>query len=161
MKYLTVIRHAKPVNQQLGEDDQTRRLTEDGAAEAFRLGQLLAEKGCVPDLVLTSPAQRAQETTTRICRAMNLGDGIVKVIPVLYSTDVTGILEILKPIPEQLQTVFVIGHNPTLTHLVNSLCGPVVDSLNAGSAACVELDKLSSEENSIPNGSLVFHIEPE
>ena len=161
MKYLTVIRHAKAENQHPGEDDPARRLTTDGVAAAFRLGQLLAEKNRVPDFIMASPAQRARETTDQICRALGLDEGLVEFVPEIYSGGEITILDLLNQVPEKIHHAFVIGHNPTLTHLVNSLCGPVVDSLNAGSAACVELDNLSSEENSIPNGSLVFHIEPE
>ena len=155
MKYLTVIRHAKPENQQAGEDDAARRLTKDGVAAAFRLGQLLAKKECIPDLVITSPARRARETADQVCRALDLGDDIVKVDPELYLNDVAGILNMLQALPEEKHHVFIIGHNPSLAHLVDSFCGPVVKNMSAGGAACIKL-----AETGIGEGALMFYIEP-
>jgi phosphohistidine phosphatase len=159
LNYLTVIRHAEAENQHPGGDDAARRLTEAGVTAAFRLGELLAGKDCVLDLLISSPAQRARETAGEVCRALNLGDDIVKVDPELYIASEIGVLEKLGQIPKEIKHLCIVGHNPTLTDLVNSMCGPVVKNMRPGSAACIKLKPPSPEDTGISDGSLVFYIE--
>ncbi len=154
MKYLTVIRHAEALNLQPGEDDSARGLTNNGLAAAFRLGQLLAGKECIPDRVITSTARRARETANQICRAAHLGEEVVEAAPWLYENDVDLILDTLQAFPEDNNRIFLIGHNPSVTHLVNALCGAVVENMNAGSAVNIKLTGRGIDE-----GTLVFHIE--
>ena len=159
MNYLTVIRHANAEFAEPGEDDIARHLTDDGLAAAFRLGQLLAGKECVPDLLLASAAQRARETADQILRALNLADSRVEIVPEFYAGDEKCVLEILASIPADTHHVFVIGHNPTLTDLVNLLCGASIKNMDPGSAACIKLDISTGGETGIGAGELQFYIE--
>lgn len=133
MKQVVVIRHARAEHPGPGEDDSSRRLTEGGLAAAFRLGQLLADKKLIPDHVLVSPAVRAQETAEQICRSVT-GDFETEVMPLLYTGDERDALEALKNLPDSKHHVFLIGHNPTSTDLINLLCEPVVENMKTGSA---------------------------
>jgi len=136
VKHLVVIRHAKAEHPGPGEDDSSRRLTEKGVAAAYRLGRLLAEKKLLPDLVLVSPAIRAKETAEQILSSVT-GDFDMETMPLLYSGDERDAFEALENLPDSKHRVFLIGHNPTFTDLINLLCGPAVENMRTGSAGHV------------------------
>jgi phosphohistidine phosphatase SixA len=48
--------------------DAQRPLSDDGRAQAIRLGKSLQALGCVPNPVVTSPFVRTQETASLMCR---------------------------------------------------------------------------------------------
>jgi phosphohistidine phosphatase len=62
MKTLLILRHAKSDwgNSRLADYD--RPLNERGKGDAPRMGQLLRDEDIVPDLIITSSAERAQTT---------------------------------------------------------------------------------------------------
>ena len=68
---LILIRHAKSGWDNIYADDHARTLTERGQKAAQRIGVWLAEKDYSPDLILTSDATRALQTTTMIKRGLN------------------------------------------------------------------------------------------
>jgi phosphohistidine phosphatase len=69
---LYLIRHAEAVR--LGErgitTDEDRPLTEEGLAQAGRLGAGLQRRGIRPALILTSPLVRARQTAEQLAREL-------------------------------------------------------------------------------------------
>jgi phosphohistidine phosphatase len=160
VKRLTVIRHAQAENQKLGEDDSTRPLADAGVEASLRLGDMLREKRCIPELIVCSIALRARETVERIIERLGTETNIVEEVTDLYEGGVEEILVHLAALPESTGHIFLVGHNPTVTELVNSLCGPVVTSMKAGGAAHIELPNASRWDSIIGKGNLVFYAVP-
>lgn len=158
MKYLTVIRHARAENPGPSEDDSSRRLTEGGVAAAFRLGQELAGKNLMPDLVVISPAVRARETAEQVCSFIT-GGFDTEIMPLLYTGDEQDTFEALKKLPDTKHHVFLIGHNPTFTDLINLLCGPIIENMTTGSAGCIKTPTAAWAELTRGEASLEFYIE--
>src|ERR1700683_5085535 len=69
MRRLMLLRHAKTERAEPGERDRDRKLMKRGRTDAPVIGSFMAQHGLVPDLVLVSPATRAQETGTLIAAA--------------------------------------------------------------------------------------------
>src|SRR5262245_54961274 len=61
-RQLVVVRHAKSVWAEPDLADRDRPLNARGRRAAARVGEYLREAGVHPDLVLCSPARRAQQT---------------------------------------------------------------------------------------------------
>ena len=84
-------------------------------------GQQLAPLGV--DVVLVSPATRAQQTW----QCLQMG-GVecddVRTTDALYHAWTPEVIEVLHGLPDSARTVFVIGHEPTLSHLVLTLAAP-------------------------------------
>jgi phosphohistidine phosphatase len=59
-----LLRHAKTERAPPGARDRDRRLTKRGSTDAQAIGAYMARHRFVPELVLVSPAARAQETWT-------------------------------------------------------------------------------------------------
>ena len=60
MKTLLILRHAKSGWDVPNIADHDRPLTERGKKDAKRIGQLLLERGLVPDQMISSTAKRAR-----------------------------------------------------------------------------------------------------
>ena len=106
---LILIRHAKSGWDNIYADDHARTLTERGQKAAQRIGVWLAEKDYSPDLILTSDATRALQTTTMIKRGRNKS-ALIEEIAMLYHAAPETIQEYAQK--TAAKTVAIVGHNP-------------------------------------------------
>lgn len=70
MKTLILIRHAKSDWHSAAGTDFDRPLNTRGKNVAPLMGQRLVDRGCLPDLLLSSPAKRARQTAKRIAKQL-------------------------------------------------------------------------------------------
>jgi phosphohistidine phosphatase len=120
VKTLLILRHAKSSwkNHQLADHD--RPLKKRGRRDAPRVGELLQDESLFPDFILCSTAKRARETLDLLVDACGY-DGEIEYNRDLYHTDAEDILEVLSELPEEYDSVMVVGHNPGLEELVEIL----------------------------------------
>lgn len=114
MRTLVLLRHAKAEHPDEGSDFD-RRLTTRGTADAAAAGAYLAATQIHPDLVLCSPAARTRETWSGVAQA--LGSPEVRYEQSLYEAGGTEVFDLLRTVPEAVQTVLLIGHNPTVSEV--------------------------------------------
>lgn len=119
MKTLYLIRHAKSSWDNSDLDDFDRPLNHRGLRDAPRMGKRLRERHVVPDLILSSSALRARTTAHMICEAMLCPMALVTERKDLYHAGDDRLTEIVKKLPEQMDTVFIVAHNPGLTEFAN------------------------------------------
>ncbi|MGH3388419.1 MAG: SixA phosphatase family protein [Actinomadura sp.] len=117
MTTLIVLRHAK-AERGFGSPDADRSLTGRGRRDATAAGEWLSTSGLAPDLVLCSPSARTRETLE--CLAV---DAAVGYQPEIYDDDVEALFQLLRETGEQVGTLLLIGHNPTVHQLVHDLTG--------------------------------------
>jgi phosphohistidine phosphatase len=124
---LILLRHAK--TETPGErPDFDRRLTEKGRADADAAGSWLADSRLVPGLVLCSPANRARETWHGVAISLAQANPDVAAPEVhyelgLYEGGRTEVIDLLRAVPDEIHTVLVVGHNPTMSD-VSALLRP-------------------------------------
>jgi phosphohistidine phosphatase len=137
MKMLYVIRHAKSSWDDPLLDDFDRPLNKRGERDAPRMGKRLKEKHVVPDLMLTSPANRASTTCREIANVLEYSQEKIKTDRSLYHAEDEEILKIIKNISDKHNVVLIFGHNPGLTEFVNRLTDTFIDNIpTCGIAAC-------------------------
>lgn len=124
MKTLLILRHAKSSWNYPELSDYDRPLNARGKRDAPRMGEHLREHGLIPDRVLTSSAKRARKTASRVAKACGYR-GKVKKLDAFYDTVVGVCFETLQTLPDKYARVMVVGHNPTMEHLVGYLTGQV------------------------------------
>lgn len=108
-KRLILIRHAKSGWDNVYADDHARTLTDRGQEAAEAIGGWLKAQGYVPDLILTSDATRALQTTNMVKRG--LAETIAtKEIGMLYHAAPETIQEVASAV--DAQTIAIVGHNP-------------------------------------------------
>lgn len=119
MKTVHLLRHAKSSWDNPLQADRDRPLNERGQDQASRMAGHFRRRALRPGLVLCSPAARARQTLDMI--APELGKTPIKVEDGLYEADWTKLLERLRALPAELESVLVVGHNPALEDLAAEL----------------------------------------
>ena len=116
---LVLLRHAKA--EAPGElPDFERRLTTAGESDADAAGAWLADERLRPDLVFCSPAARTRQTWQGVSIALAQALPDTPAPEVRYEKDLydggrTEVFDLLRRVPDEVRTVLVVGHNPTVS----------------------------------------------
>ena len=137
MHQLFVFRHAKSSWKDPSLADRDRPLNKRGKRDAPEMGRRLAARGGAPDLIVSSPATRALATARIIAAAVGYPADRIREDERLYLASPAEILEAIRDLEDGYERVFLFGHNPGLTELVNELSEPAVD--NVPTCGVVEL----------------------
>ena len=118
-KSVLYIRHAKSSWDHFGISDLERPLNERGNKTAPRMAELIHLR--YPDshpMILSSPAMRAIQTAKYFAIEFKQSVDNIRVHEGLYSGDESNYLECLTELSDDIELVFVFGHNPTIESLV-------------------------------------------
>ncbi len=117
---LVLVRHAKSAWPDL--PDRDRPLAPRGRRQAPLVGKWLRAGGRLPDLVLCSTARRARETWQLM--AVELGAPVhVTHDEWIYGADAASLLDLIRQVPEEVQTLLLVGHAPGIPDLTLLLAG--------------------------------------
>ncbi|MFZ1397611.1 MAG: histidine phosphatase family protein [Candidatus Promineifilaceae bacterium] len=159
MKTLLILRHAKSDwgNSKLSDHD--RPLNDRGKYDAPRMGAWLKLKKMVPELIISSTAERALTTAELVALACDF-EGELRTERHFYLAGPPTYVEILNELPDSYERVMVVGHNPGMEELVSLL----TDSdrpMSTANVAVVELSIDSWAELTVfANGRLRHHWQP-
>jgi len=121
MKRVIIVRHAKSVPYGY-DNDFNRDLTDRGIHDAEKISATLQEEGVIADLVIASPAKRTMHTAHIFCMNLNYDPVDIRQIESFYDSATTqDFVEILQKLNEEVKTVFVFGHNPSVYYWVSNL----------------------------------------
>ncbi len=121
MKQLILLRHAEAQSQRPGLADFDRSLTDHGRTEALDAADCLRRVAVRIDALLTSPALRAKETALIVAAQLDFNRELLYE-PALYQGETAALLEPLQRCGS-VETVLMVGHNPTLSALARHLAG--------------------------------------
>ncbi len=140
MKNLLIIRHAKSSWDDPTVPDQERPLNARGKRDAPFMGRILRSRGLIPDLILASPARRARKTAKLI--AAEVGYPAEKIVqePRLYLHGVPAVRDLIAALPETADRVYLVGHNPDFTEVVNLLTNQDLANVPTCGVASIEFD---------------------
>lgn len=121
IKTLFLFRHAKSSWDEPLED-RDRPLGRRGRRAAPAMAERMKVDGLIPDHVLCSPATRTRQTWELM--APILGPDIpVSYHDSIYDDEPEDVLELVRGVGDPVDTVMVIGHNPTIAELARTLAG--------------------------------------
>lgn len=160
MKDLYLIRHAKSDWSNPDWTDFERPLNKRGLDNAPRMGEFLKEQNVLPDIIYSSDANRALSTAQIL--AEKIGYPINKIIKQhsIYESGVQFYLELITGIDDNMNSAFVVGHNPTQTVLINYLTDAGVSHLPTCGVAHIQVDSDSWEYVSKSTGRLLNLFTP-
>ena len=141
MKTIYLLRHAKSSWDDPLLADHDRPLAPRGRKAAARVGAYLARQRPQPELVVCSSATRARQTCDAVTSPL-AGWKAVSVREDLYRADGVDLLAALRGLPDDIETVMMIGHNPAIADLASRLAGDGED------------DVLARMEEKFPTGAL-------
>jgi phosphohistidine phosphatase len=127
---LLLLRHAKSDWDSDAASDIERPLAKRGRRDAPRIGEWLYREGLVPSLILSSPAERARETTLRVCKGLDYKKRDIKWEPAIYEADLETLLRLLGHYGRSPGTLLMVGHNPGLEDLLRYLADDDLDEIN-------------------------------
>jgi len=137
MKTLLLMRHAKSSWKNPELSDIERPLNKRGKKDAPFMGTMLKEKELVPQLILSSTAVRARQTTELVAAACDFVGDILYLEP-FYLAESAAYLSGLATLPNDTELVMVVGHNPGLEGLLQILSGRI-EALPTGTIAYLSL----------------------
>ncbi len=116
VKTLTLLRHAKSSWDDPALADHDRPLAPRGRRAAKRIATYLRDEHLPVSLVLCSSAARTRETVELVSPP-----GGIEIEDELYGASADQLLERLRRVPEQIDAVMLVGHNPAIHQLAITL----------------------------------------
>lgn len=158
MKTLVLLRHAKAENGSAVSSDFDRALNDRGRKEAQVVGRVIRKHGLRLDLVLSSTAKRARETTELVIESAALTVD-VRYEQRFYELDAHRLLEIASQIEDERSTVLLVGHNPGMEELLRSLTNRF-EQMTTGTIAKIDLNAASWRAAVEGKGRLDWIVKP-
>ncbi|GAB3016896.1 histidine phosphatase family protein [uncultured Cyclobacterium sp.] len=128
MKKLMICRHGKSYWGDASLTDHERPLAKRGLRDAPMMAKRAHANHIIPEKILTSDALRAKMTAAFYLESYEKLDIPYEISPNLYMSSVKEHLNEVKKTSDKIDTLFIFGHNPALTQLINSF-GEKLDNL--------------------------------
>lgn len=139
MKTLVLIRHGKASPKGI-QPDFARTLTTKGKKQAVFMADRMTEEGIVPDLVISSPAERAIATARELCARWGFSPGTILTDAELYEGGVDGYETVIRDLPEERACVALVAHNPEIGYLAGKYSSGQITDFPTCSAAAFRVD---------------------
>jgi phosphohistidine phosphatase len=138
MKTLLLLRHAKSSWKDTEARDFDRPLNQRGLKAAPAIGRLIRKRKLQPDLVVSSPAERARQTTQLVIEAAGLKTEL-RYDERIYEASVARLLGVVSELDDEAGIVMLVGHNPGFEELLEVLTGEA-HKMPTAALACLELN---------------------
>jgi len=158
MKTLYLLRHGKSSWKDEAALDVERPLNGRGRRASQTVGAFLKREGITPDLVLSSSAIRARQTTEIVMEAAKLKTD-VRFDERIYEASAQRLLEVVRRIEKSKKTVLLVGHNPGLEDFLKVLTG-TVELMPTATLAKVVLNVSTWADVSDKDATLEWIIKP-
>ncbi len=158
MKTIFLLRHAKAENGTEGSSDFDRKLNERGGGDAQAVGELIKQRDLQVDLVLSSPALRARQTSELALKAAGLPKQI-RFDKRIYEANPRELLAILSEIDEATTSLMLVGHNPGLEDLILTLTAQPAH-LSPATLVKIDLEVAQWTDALENNGTLDWLVKP-
>jgi phosphohistidine phosphatase len=144
VRRLHLLRHAKSSWDDPVLRDHDRPLAPRGRKAAKRIARWAGKHKVNPQLVVSSSAVRARETLRGVLPG--LGEPDVWFEPALYAASAETLLDRARALPDDVEEVMLVGHNPGLGNLLLLLAEPgdlrerAEEKVPTGAIATLETD---------------------
>lgn len=159
-KLLFLVRHAKSSWDDSTLGDEARPLNDRGQTDAPRMGRWLAEQPLQPQVIVSSPAQRARSTAKIIAASLGRKASEIVIDPDIYFRGLRGMLTAIERTDDSIDRLMLVGHNPVMTGLFSELSGEALDNMPTCAIAIIEFPMLSWGLTDTTPGSLLAYQTP-
>ena len=137
-------------------DDFERPLNKRGRKNAPFMGKVLKKLKVAPDVVLSSPANRAAMTARIIAASINYPLENIRYNEAIYEFSESALIHGVKRIDDAVNKAMVVGHNPAINGMANYIADQSISNIPTCGVFCVELDISSWTKISEHCGKLKF-----
>jgi len=154
VKKLFIIRHGKSSWNNPDLQDFDRPLNKRGMRDAPFMAKMLVGQGVKPDQIISSPANRALNTAINFAKENGLEADDIVIKHEIYEAYPEVLLQLVHQLSDDLNTVFMFGHNPGFTYLANTFEGQYIPNIPTCGIVCIEAEidnwkKLSADTGRI------------
>jgi phosphohistidine phosphatase len=158
MEILFLLRHAKAVPGTGSLQDFDRPLNDQGRTQAIRTGNYFKQQKFDLDLVLSSTALRARETTQLFLEAAEYVTE-VRYDQKIYEASRYQLTEVLAEIERDKSNILLVGHNPGLEELLQHVTGRL-ESMSTGTLAKIDLEAADGIDPAEMKGQMGWLVKP-
>ncbi len=159
MKTLYILRHAKSSWNNSDLADFDRPLNKRGREAAPLIGEMMYKNHFQPDLIISSPAERAKQTAISVRASAQLESEIL-FDERIYEASSRRLLQIISEQNDELKSLMLVGHNPGFEELLSILTGELC-SMATANLAIVDLQIESWSAIAANRGTLRDFIKPQ
>jgi len=156
MKTIYLVRHAKSSWKYPNLDDFERPLNKRGRKSAPFMGTILKKLKVAPDLILSSPANRASMTARIIANQISYPLEKICFSESIYQFSANALIDVIKHLDDEVDKAMLVGHNPALTDLANYFGDKPISNIPTSGVFCADLDIPSWAKISDHCGKLKF-----
>jgi len=150
------MRHAKSSWDFEDLSDHDRPLNKRGRQDAPLMGRELMSREVTLDLLIASSAVRALTTATLVANELEYDTEKIAVEEGIYKADRAELLSIIKNIPNQFDSVMLVGHNNTISELANALSPDLVPTMSTAAVLGLTFECNTWAEIKKENASFQF-----
>lgn len=158
-KHLILIRHAKS-DWSFDVPDFSRPLNKRGNRDAPIMAKRLAAQKLFPEMLISSPANRAISTAKLFAKEMDYELDRIQEESAIYEAETLSLLKIVNSFDNQLNYIALFGHNPGVSLFAHYLCHK--SQVDFPTCACMHL-KFETDDwatLSMDTGDLVWFSYP-
>ena len=137
MKNLYLLRHAKSSWDDFALKDFDRPLSTRGIQDADLMGNFFKSKRRGLDLVVSSPSRRTKETLNHF---FNKTTQNIIFDETIYHSSEQNIYSVLKYVEEDIKSLMIVGHNPSMHEFSESFSGQFIEKFSTCGLASFEFD---------------------
>ena len=160
MKTLFLLRHGKSSWSHSDTPDEQRPLVVKGEVNTKYVAEKLQAKGKKIDLIISSHAVRALESAKIIAAVVKYPDKEIKIDRSIYTANAETLYDPLFELNEKINSVMLVGHNPTMTYFANKILNANMDHLPTSALLCLELPIDNWHDVIKTTGKEIFRIFP-
>lgn len=157
-RLLVICRHAESNDPFPLQPDFERELTKNGIHQARTTGQWMREQYQKIDTLLASPAPRASTTAKLMAAKLYFDEENINYEPMLYNARESVLANILGKLPNEVNRILLVGHNPGITGLARTLTEKHIGYLEPADAIAISLELSSWEEIHVKTGKILHQF---
>jgi phosphohistidine phosphatase len=161
MKQIILLRHAEAVERAAELPDFERSLVKCGEKDAKRMGMKLKEACGGIGLIVSSPANRALETAHIVAKTIEYPLQRILLKDAIYdSTSAHTLLEMIRELNNEHDTVLICGHDPVISELAVVLSTDVNRNIPKAGVVGIAFENGSWKEIEPAAGRLIYFFHP-
>lgn len=146
MKKLILIRHAKSSWDNPNLADYERPLNQRGRRDAEFMSKFIQSVVPKIDFLYSSSAERARETSEYFIQSYNLKPEQIKYEHGIYENGIRYLVKLIQNVPDDIEILAVIGHNPDITAISNAYTTTYFDNIPTCGIVGIDFDIKSWKE---------------
>ncbi|MFK7831643.1 MAG: histidine phosphatase family protein [Winogradskyella sp.] len=157
MKTILLVRHGKS-SWEHDVTDRERPLKTRGINDVELVANQFFEHQSLPERIFTSPANRALSTCKIFMKTLKMPEISYSIVEELYDFDGQNVINFIKNLSNDLNTVMIFGHNHAFTSISNIFGDTYIDNLPT--SGLVKLNFEIDDWKDLKKGSTEFVIIP-